>query len=212
MDINLSEGKLSQGPRRKIVAITGTYRKGGTIDQAVEEILLAARDSGAETKKIYLLDKKINFCTNCRLCTQQPGPDFANCIHQDDQREIVKELENADIVILASPMNFGQVTALMKRFIERLLPYAFWPWGTMIPKLRRKTKTRKAVLVTSSTMPSWLGRLLTGIFRSMRETADTIGAKVVAKLYIGLVGLSPNQHLPPHVIRRAQAIGRQIAR
>lgn len=26
-------------------------------------------------------------------------------------------------------MNFGSVTAIMKRFIERLTVYAYWPWG-----------------------------------------------------------------------------------
>ncbi len=57
----------------KITAILGTYRKGGVIDSAVEEILAAAREAGAETAKIYLIDRHIEFCTNCRTCTQQEG-------------------------------------------------------------------------------------------------------------------------------------------
>ena len=57
----------------KITAILGTYRKGGVIDSAVDEILAAAREAGAETTKIYLIDRHIEFCTNCRACTQQEG-------------------------------------------------------------------------------------------------------------------------------------------
>ena len=58
----------------KITAIVGTYRKGGVTDSAVDEILAAAREAGAETTKIYLIDKHVEFCTNCRTCTQEEGP------------------------------------------------------------------------------------------------------------------------------------------
>ena len=52
-----------------ILGIVGSYRKGGTIDQAVSSVLAAARTNGAETKKIYLKDLNIRFCNNCRRCT-----------------------------------------------------------------------------------------------------------------------------------------------
>ena len=55
---------------KKIVAIVGSYRKGRTIDTAVSEVLRGAADRGAATEKIYLIDKHIEFCNNCRACTQ----------------------------------------------------------------------------------------------------------------------------------------------
>ena len=39
---------------QKVVAIVGSYRKGGTIDSAVQAILSAAREKGAETHTLYL--------------------------------------------------------------------------------------------------------------------------------------------------------------
>ena len=59
---------LSMSKKIRVTAIVGTYRKGGIIDTAVDEILDSASQSGAEVKKIYLLDKHIEFCTNCRTC------------------------------------------------------------------------------------------------------------------------------------------------
>jgi hypothetical protein len=44
---------------RRITAVVGSYRKGGTIDSIVSEILSAAGEAGAETHKIYLADKRI---------------------------------------------------------------------------------------------------------------------------------------------------------
>ena len=37
----------------KVVAVVGTYRKGKTIDTAVDETLAGTREVGAETEKIY---------------------------------------------------------------------------------------------------------------------------------------------------------------
>lgn len=56
---------------KKIVGIVGSYRKDGIIDSAVSAILKGAQRRGAETKKIYLVDKDIAFCRNCRKCTQE---------------------------------------------------------------------------------------------------------------------------------------------
>ena len=58
---------------QKVVGIVGSYRKGGIIDNAVSSVLDGAQECGAETKKIYLLDKHIEFCANCRTCTQEEG-------------------------------------------------------------------------------------------------------------------------------------------
>ena len=57
----------------RILGIVGSYRKGGVIDSMVIEALAAAREHGAETEIVYLIDKHIEFCTNCRTCTQQPA-------------------------------------------------------------------------------------------------------------------------------------------
>ena len=70
---------------KKIVGIVGSYRKERIIDSAVSEILKGAEARGAETKKIYLLDKNIEFCRNCRKCTQEKVDGTrGNCVHHDD--------------------------------------------------------------------------------------------------------------------------------
>ena len=56
-----------------IVAVVGSYREGGTTEQAVEEALAAARAQGATTETIHLARQRILFCDNCRRCTQQAG-------------------------------------------------------------------------------------------------------------------------------------------
>ena len=195
----------------KVTAIVGTYRKGGAIDSAVDEILAAAKDSGAETSKIYLLDKHIDFCTNCRTCTQQPGPDRGACPIADDLGWILNEIEQSDAIVLASPMNFWTVTAIMKRFIERLVCYAYWPWGAHGPKPRITGGEKRAVVVCTSAAPAILARLMSRMAGLLKTVARLVGAKKVDVLFIGLAAGQPRAEIGIRARAKARRIGRSLA-
>ena len=198
---------------KKVVAIMGTYRRGRITDQTVTAILEAARENGAETTKIDLLDKNIEFCTNCRKCTQEPGPAHGRCVHNDDMEQILAEIESADAIILASPINFFNVTALMKRFIERLVAYSYWPWEKSMPKRRTDKLNRRAVVVTSSACPAFIGRILMpGALGLLKKVAGLMGAKVVKSLYFGTACLSEHQKLSEKQIQKARAAGALLAK
>lgn len=157
----------------KITAIIGTYRKGGVIDSVVDEILAAAKEHGAEVEKVFLLDQRVEFCTNCRNCTQQEGTARGTCCLSDDMAAILDRIDASDGLILASPMNFGTVTALMKRFIERLVCYGYWPWGTGIPKERIRRKTKRAIVVASSARSRGDGALADRHRQAVEECCTT---------------------------------------
>ncbi|HUX28545.1 MAG TPA: flavodoxin family protein [Terracidiphilus sp.] len=196
---------------KKIVAIVGSYRKGGTIDKAVEAILAGARTRGARTSTIYLTEQHIEFCTNCRECVQTPGPERGRCAQKDDLEPILTEIEAADAVVLASPVNCYNVTALFRRFLERMLGYAYWPWGQPAPRERTKLRPRKAVLVSSSAMPGFMIPLATGAARTLRLAARMLGAKTVGTLWIGLSAQKSHQPLPANVSVRARRLGMRLA-
>ena len=119
---------------RKILGIVGSYRKGGVTDTLADEVLAAARDKGAETEKIYLIDKHIEFCKNCRCCTQDPGPDRGECVIDDDMAGILEKFRESDGLVLAAPVNFFNVNAITRRFMERLVCFSYWPWGGRAPQ------------------------------------------------------------------------------
>jgi len=196
---------------RKVAAIIGTYRKGGVIDTAVGEILAAAEQEGAETKRIYLIDKRIQFCTNCRTCTQEKGQGREKCcIHDDDMESILDELEGSDAIVLASPINFWTVTAIMKRFVERLVCFAYWPWGVKGPQFRNKEKDKKAIVVLSSAAPSLVARLSTKSTGLVKKTAGLMGAGIVGALLIGLSAQKPRQELSERTRKKARSLGKKL--
>lgn len=196
---------------RNVVAVVGTYRKGETIDQAVEAVLAGAREKGARTSKIYLTEQHIEFCTNCRQCTQEPGLGRGKCAQHDDLEPILAQIEAADAIVLGSPVNYYNVTAIFRRFMERLLGYAFWPWGQKAPRPRNKQRPRTSVLVASAAMPGFLIPLATGAARALRVTAAMLGAKPVGSLWIGLVAHQPHQELSAGMAARARRLGMKLA-
>ncbi|MFO7753396.1 MAG: flavodoxin family protein [Desulfobacteraceae bacterium] len=198
---------------RRILAIIGSYRKGGVIDTATEEVLSAAALNNKRTKikKIYLTDQNVEFCTNCRSCTGHPGESRGECILGDDMDTILGEIERSDTVLLASPVNFGTVTAVMKRFTERLICYAYWPRGAGGPKPRTRRKSRRAVIIVSSAAPSLLTRFSTCAAKPLKTAAKLLGAGKTDIMYIGLAAGEERPALSSRVKQKARRIGKDIS-
>ena len=199
------------GDRVKIAAIVGSYRKGGVVDQVVDEIIASAGAEGAQVAKLYLLDTHIEFCTNCRLCTQVAEGARGICPIADQMAQVLDLIEGSDAVVLASPVNFGSVTALMKRFIERLVCYAHWPWGMRAPKPRCQDRPRRAVLVASCAAPAILARFMTPIAKTLKQTAGLLGARTVGVVFVGLAAREQRQEPGEKVREKARLLGKKLA-
>jgi len=194
----------------KVTAIVGSYRKGGIIAQAVGEILAAAREAGAETTTISLMDKHIEFCRNCRTCTQSYGAERGVCVIKDDMDAVLREIEASEALILASPINFGTVTAVTKRFIERLICLGYWPWGKMAPRNRIREKKKRAVIVIASGAPAFVYWFISDIVGLMKTAAGLLGAKTMGVLFIGLAAGKQQPELGERRRRRARRLGEKL--
>jgi multimeric flavodoxin WrbA len=188
----------------KILAIAGSYRKDGIIDQAIQIAARLAHERGAEVEVVQLRDCPIEFCRNCRECAQLPGDAPGECVLRDGMRDLVAKIEAADAFVLASPTNVYTVTALFKRFVERLVVYSYWPWGAPAPKLRKSRTTKKALVITSSAAPAPICSLFFGSVKGLKATAKLIGAKPVRTVCIGLAAKAPDARLGTSDARRIE--------
>jgi multimeric flavodoxin WrbA len=195
----------------RVLSINGSYRDDGITDQAIDEVARSLRESGAEVETITLRDYPIQFCLNCRACCQQPGQAPGQCVHNDGMHELVEKIEQADAYIIAAPTNFGSVTAIFKRFMERLVVYAYWPWGAPGPKYRKaKLPKKKAMLISSCAAPGLMGRLFYQTNKQLKLTAKVIGAEPVGTLFTGLIAGETDARLPKQVRRRALALASKL--
>ncbi|MGB5398201.1 MAG: flavodoxin family protein [Gammaproteobacteria bacterium] len=194
-----------------VLAINGSYRDDGITDQAVEALAQAVAATGAEVEIVLLRDYPIEFCLNCRECTQQPGPAPGVCVQHDGMQALVDKIEQADAYILASPTNFGSVTAIFKRFIERLVVYAHWSWEMNGPRYRKADQARKkAILVWSCAAPAIMGRLLYETHKQLKMTAKIIGADSVGAIYTGMISKQTHPALPDHARSKIKALSAKL--
>jgi multimeric flavodoxin WrbA len=125
--------------------------------------------------------------------------------------ELIERIEAANAYVLAAPTNFGTVTAAFKRFMERLVTYAYWPWDKPYPKFRKaKAVKKKAMLISSSAAPGLLGRWMYGSTRQLKMTAQTIGAEPVGILFTGLISQEKHKRLPQKAADRARRMAARL--
>lgn len=98
----------------KFLLISGSPRKGNT-----EFVLNKIFDSIEGEKELILLrEKNIKHCMGCLSCDKTK-----KCVIDDDMAEILKKLENADVVVIGTPNYYDNVSGLMKDFIDRTNPF-----------------------------------------------------------------------------------------
>jgi multimeric flavodoxin WrbA len=88
----------------------------------------------------------------------------------------------------------GTMNAITKRFMERLVCYAYWPYGALAPKLR-KSVTKMAVGVTSSAMPGVMARFSCKTGSLLKSMARITGSKMLKVHYLGLKGKASGELL-----------------
>jgi multimeric flavodoxin WrbA len=180
----------------KILAISGTYRVGKTIDTLIDKAIegLKSEEPDVEVTKISLIRKKIEYCRNCIVCKNvEPDEIISRCIIEDDMQEIYPLLFEADAYIFGTPINVGDATAVMKTFIERTAwvmakpgPNSFPIKG--IPEPRNPKKKKAIIILSSGAVPPLLRIFCdsaTSLIKSLCESC--LNAKIVGSIYAGAI-------------------------
>jgi len=106
---------------KKIVVFDGGPRtiKFSKTSFMVNNFIEGAKEAGASVEYFKLKDYDIHDCSGCYTCwTKTPG----ECIYKDDMTMLRKKYREADLVVFASPLYIFNVTGILKRFMDRLLP------------------------------------------------------------------------------------------
>lgn len=108
----------------KVIAINGSPRKNWNTATLLDKALEGAASEGAETEIIHLYDLEFKGCISCFACKVKGGKSLARCSIKDELTPVLEKLEEADAVILGSPIYLGNLTGEMRSFMERyVFPY-----------------------------------------------------------------------------------------
>ena len=102
--------------------------------------------------------------------------------------------------------------SLTRRFIERLLPYAYWPWEPKTgPKYRIPKPEKNALVVTATACPAGIARLLMpGTRRALKIAAKTMGARVIQSLHFDCIAATPESPLSDKARCPARQVGARL--
>ena len=132
----------------KIIGMIASPRKKGNTAWVVNTILEGAKEQGAETKSWYSSDLDIQPCRGC-LCCHGDDQD-RGCVIDDDMQELYRAIEEADAMILGSPVYMGQMSGQAKIFIDRLFA---WISPRFSPHYQEQATKKKLVLVFTQGNP-----------------------------------------------------------
>jgi multimeric flavodoxin WrbA len=104
----------------KIIAINGSPRKDGNTATLLRNALDGAKSQGAETKFVHLIDLQYKGCISCFACKRKGTEYIGKCAMNDDLSPILEKTMNADAIVLGSPIYVGDITGMMRSFIERV--------------------------------------------------------------------------------------------
>jgi len=111
----------------KVIAINGSPRKNANTATLLKKALEGASSQGAETELINLYDFNYKGCISCFACKRIGGKSYGKCAINDDLTPIFKKIEEANALILESPIYFGDTTGAIRSFMERFMfPYVVY--------------------------------------------------------------------------------------
>jgi multimeric flavodoxin WrbA len=103
----------------KIVAVLGSPRPQGNSSTLARAFLKAAGERGAEVTEYLLNQMNFQGCQGCMGCKTKSQ----SCVLKDDLTPVLNAIKEADLLVLASPVYFGDLSGQMKCFFDRTYSY-----------------------------------------------------------------------------------------
>ncbi|MDC7300508.1 flavodoxin family protein [Agathobacter ruminis] len=99
----------------KVLIINGSPRIGGNTSIAVDEIAKTLREEGIEPEVVQIGNQNIRGCIACGTCEEK-----GKCVFDDAVNELAPKFEEADGLIVASPVYYASANATLIACLDRL--------------------------------------------------------------------------------------------
>jgi len=99
----------------KVLILNGSPRANGNTALAIKEMENVFKAEGVEFETIVVGNKNIRGCIACGKCSE-----IGKCVFDDEVNEIAKKFEEADGLVLASPVYYASANATLMALLARL--------------------------------------------------------------------------------------------
>ncbi|WP_110943106.1 flavodoxin family protein [Inediibacterium massiliense] len=187
----------------KALVILGSPRKNMNTDTLLNKAIEGMKENDIEVEKVALVDLQIHPCTACGACEKT-----GFCIIKDDMSKLYKKFDEADIVIIASPIYFNSISSLTKIMVDRC--QMFWSSKYVLnqPSINQNKKRRGVFIATCG---------------SIQKGQEFLGATLVMDLFFKAINTKYMYNLlaqdtdqvftgdRPKLLQEAFEIGKKLA-
>jgi len=99
----------------KVLILNGSPRVNGNTTVALNEMVKVFAEEGVETEVIQIGNKDIRGCMACNSCSKN-----GKCVFDDVVNEIAPKFEEADGLVVASPVYYASANATLIACLDRL--------------------------------------------------------------------------------------------
>lgn len=101
----------------KILILNGSPRERQNTVALIEAFSKGAKSSGHDVMSIDIAKKNITGCIACEYCHTKGN---GKCVKKDDMEKVCLLIQNADMLVLASPIYYFTMTAQLQACIQRI--------------------------------------------------------------------------------------------
>ena len=99
----------------KVLLINGSPNINGCVSRALKEMIDVFEKDGVETELVNVGNENIRGCISCGYCYSN-----GKCVFDDLVNEVAKKFENADGLVIGSPVYYGSPNGTILSFLDRL--------------------------------------------------------------------------------------------
>ncbi len=186
----------------KIVALLGSPRHGKNSASLANRFTETAAGLGAGIRTFELNRLNYRGCQGCYACKKT----IDYCVLNDDLTEVLHEVQTADLVVLASPVYYGDITAQLKGFIDRCYSYMKPDYLTNPQPSRLSPK--KLVFVLTQGHPD--ETLFADIFPRYEGFLKWMGFSETRLVRVCGIGPGSIDQVPAQALQQAEEVARAL--
>ena len=181
---------------KHVLVFKGSPREKGNSSILADQAAAGAKSAGAEVESFNLHNMDIRPCDACDVC-QETGV----CVLKDDMQMLYPKLQEADAIVIASPVYWFTMSAQTKLFIDR--------WYGMDSSEGNALKGKQfGILLTYGDTDPYSSGAINAI-RTFQDMFRYIEATIVEIVY-GSASNAGDVQNQPELLERAYKLGQKL--
>ena len=184
--------------RKKVIIVLGSPRKKGNSAALAGQVKKGAEECGASVETLFLQGMKISACTACDACQKSPA---SGCVIDDDMEPVYDKLRRADVIVIASPVYWFNMSAQTKLFMDRCYALGGGDGHALAGK-------RVGILLTYADSDPFSSGAVNAI-RTFQDAFRYIGAEITGILY-GSASIAGEIKGNRDLMKKARELGKEL--